>query len=165
MTVKHSILFVCMGNICRSPLAEGVFRQLVEDAGLSNSVTIDSAGTHFYHVGASPDPRSVDTAKEHSIDISQQQARHVKKEDFDTYDQLLVMDKRNLRDIEHYCPRPELMSKVKLFLDYSRDPLTEMEVPDPYAGGLDGFEHVYQLVLSASKGLLASLQEEATAIN
>ena len=154
------ILMVCMGNICRSPLAEGVFKALVEEAGLSEKIEIESAGTHFYHVGEAPDPRSIQVAKENGYSIEEQRSQQLSLEDFKRFDYLLVMDKRNLRDAKSLCPDPVLESKLKLFLDFSREPLSEMEVPDPYTGGAEGFKHVLSLVESASRGLLAHLQEE-----
>ena len=150
-----------MGNICRSPLAHGVFEALVNDAGLAEKIHVDSAGTHFYHVGCLPDERSIDKARDYGIDITTQRARQLTAEDFSDFDYLLVMDKRNLRDASVLAPTPELAQKLTLFLDYSVGDFSESEVPDPYYGGIDGFEHVFQLVKSASVGFLAHLKEDA----
>ena len=154
------VLMICMGNICRSPLAHGVFEALVNDAGLAEKVHVDSAGTHFYHVGCLPDDRSIDKARDYGIDITTQRARQLTAEDFSDFDYLLVMDKRNLRDASLIAPTPELAQKLTLFLDYSLGDFSESEVPDPYYGGIDGFEHVFQLVKSASVGFLAHLKEK-----
>lgn len=153
------VLFVCMGNICRSPLAEGAFRQLVQEAGLEQHIEIDSAGTHFYHVGEPPDARSVAVAAHHGLDISPQRARQLHVEDLEYWDYIVVMDKRNLRDVNAMVQNQPIKSKIALLLDFSRESWQETEVPDPYHGGKDGFEHVYQLVRSGCAGLLASLQE------
>ncbi len=155
------VLMICMGNICRSPLAHGVFETLVKDAGLAEKIHVDSAGTHFYHVGCLPDERSIDKARDYGIDITTQRARQLTREDFTDFDYLLVMDKRNLRDASVIAPTPELAKKLTLFLDYSLGDYSEIEVPDPYYGGIDGFEQVFQLVKSASVGFLAHLQNEA----
>ena len=155
------VLMICMGNICRSPLAHGVFETLVEDAGLADKIHVDSAGTHFYHVGCLPDERSIDKARDYGIDITTQRARQLTRKDFTDFDYLLVMDKRNLRDASVIAPTPELAKKLTLFLDYSLGDYSEIEVPDPYYGGIDGFEQVFQLVKSASEGFLDYLQNEA----
>lgn len=154
------VLMICMGNICRSPLAHGVFEALVNDAGLAEKIHVDSAGTHYYHVGCLPDERSIDKARDYGIDITTQRARQLTAEDFSDFDYLLVMDKRNLRDASVLAPTPELAQKLTLFLDYSLGDFSESEVPDPYYGGIDGFEHVFQLVKSASVGFLAHLKEK-----
>jgi protein-tyrosine phosphatase len=153
-----TVLMICMGNICRSPLAEGTFQHLLEQAHLTNKITVDSAGTHFYHSGCSADVRSIAVAKTYGLDISHQRARQLCPQDFYDFDYLCVMDNRNLRDAASLAPTPELAKKLTLFLDYSQEAWSETEVPDPYTGGDEGFEHVYQLVLSASKGLLKTIQ-------
>lgn len=156
---KLGVLFICMGNICRSPLAEGVFRRQVEEAGLSGMFLIDSAGTHGYHTGASPDRRSIAVAREFNYCIEEQRSRLMTSEDFTEFDYMLAMDKRNLRDLTNYAPTKELAQKPKLLLDYSREPLTEMEVPDPYYDD-NGFQHVLKLVESGCSGFLETLREE-----
>ena len=154
-----TVLMICMGNICRSPLAHGVFEHLIKQANLTDKITVDSAGTHFYHSGCSPDVRSIAVAKTHGLDISTQRARQLCPQDFHEFDYLCVMDNRNLRDATSLAPTPELAQKLTLFMNYSQEAWTETEIPDPYTGGDEGFEHVYQLVLSASKGLLKTIQE------
>lgn len=149
------VLFVCMGNICRSPTAEGVFRRLLEEEGDDLLVEIDSAGTHSYHVGAPPDRRAQAAALRRGIDLSSQRARHVTDEDFERFDLLLAMDEENLAILRAQCP-PQFSSRVKLFLEYGS--LGERNVPDPYYGGETGFEHVLDLVEDAARGLLAELR-------
>lgn len=144
------VLFVCMGNICRSPTAEGVFTHLVENQGTRDRFLIDSAGTHAYHVGEEPDTRAQQTARQRGIDLSYIRARKFSRNDFDMFDHILAMDTDNFTILQDACP-PEHRSKVKLFLDYAphRD---ERDVPDPYYGGQNGFDHVFDLVEDASKG-------------
>lgn len=144
------VLFVCMGNICRSPTAEGVFTHLVENQGTRDRFLIDSAGTHAYHVGEEPDTRAQQTARQRGIDLSYIRARKFSRNDFDMFDHILAMDTDNFTILRDACP-PEHRSKVKLFLDYAphRD---ERDVPDPYYGGQNGFDHVFDLVEDASKG-------------
>lgn len=154
------VLMICMGNICRSPLAHGVLQRLVEEANLQDKIVVDSAGTHFYHIGCSPDERSIAVADSFGLDISTQKARQLIPADFETFDYLIVMDKRNLRDAKSMAPTPELAKKLTLFMSYSQDAFTETDIPDPYHDGDDGFRHVYNLVASASKGFLATLRQE-----
>jgi len=141
-----------MGNICRSPTAEGVFRHMVNEAGAMEFITIDSAGTHAYHVGEPPDSRSLKTAQSRDIDMSQQRARRVNTDDFEAFDHILAMDQNNHEDLMQICPS-HLQHKVELFMSYAND-FNETEVPDPYYGGPNGFDHVFDLVEDASKGLL-----------
>lgn len=154
--VKYRFLFVCLGNICRSPTAEGVMRALVERAGLSDEYALDSAGTHAYHVGRPPDPRSQEAALRRGYDLSALRARCVSTSDFSRFDQILAMDRDNLATLQEACP-PGLRHKVRLFLDYAVE-FEDDEVPDPYAGGQDGFEHVLDLVEAAANGLLRASQ-------
>jgi protein-tyrosine phosphatase len=149
------VLFVCTGNICRSPTAEGVFRHLVETAGLSDKVDIDSAGTHSYHVGAPPDPRTVMAARARGIDLSPLRARVVRPGDFAAFDLILAMDSGHLAHLEAMSPAGG-RAKVKLFLDYHPEGRLR-DVPDPYYGGPAGFEHVFDLVEHASRALLAKI--------
>jgi len=151
------VLFVCMGNICRSPTAEGVFRQVVDDAGLSHLIEIDSAGTHAYHVGEQPDRRSQATALRRGFDLSSQRARKVHKNDFDEFHYVLAMDNENYANLRAICSEAAL-SKVGLFLEHGIN-ISETEVPDPYYGGDRGFEHVLDLIEDASRGLLAHIQK------
>ncbi len=151
------VLFVCMGNICRSPTAQGVFEYLVEEANLTERVLIDSAGSHAYHVGESPDTRAAEAAAGRGIDLSRQRARRVKSEDFSDFDYVLAMDNSNLEDLLTICPRQH-QEKVRLFLEFATD-LKQRDVPDPYYGGPQGFERVLDLVEEAARGLLADVQK------
>ena len=153
---KIKVLFVCMGNICRSPTAEGVFQNLLEREGFADFIEVDSAGTHAYHVGEPPDLRSQQAARSRGVDLSEQRARRVCKEDFGRFDLVLAMDRENLRILEQTCPI-EHRDRVKLFLDYAFT-TSKADVPDPYYGGGHGFEIVLDLVEEASQGLLASLR-------
>lgn len=155
---KVKVLFVCMGNICRSPTAHGVFEALVEREGLSHLIEVDSAGTHAYHVGNPPDQRAQETALQRGLDISSQRARQAKSEDFYVYDYLLAMDRDNYRDLSAICPSGE-DHKLKLFLDYAPE-LKTREVPDPYYGGPRGFEQVFDMVEQAACGLLQEIRQQ-----
>ncbi|MEJ8476397.1 low molecular weight protein-tyrosine-phosphatase [Roseibium algae] len=146
-----SILFVCLGNICRSPLAEGVFRHALDQTGRANQITIDSAGTGAWHVGSLPDPRSMDVALRHNIDISGQRARQVRLEDFGNFDYIFAMDQDNLSDLQAHAPSRS-RAALRLFLT---DPDTD--VPDPYYGGDKGFETIYQMLKGGSEKLLKEL--------
>ena len=150
------VLFVCMGNICRSPTAQGMFEQLVNEAGLDQRISIDSAGTHAYHVGEPPDNRAAQAASRRGVDLSQQKARRVQSSDFQHFDYVLAMDSSNLEDLLEICP-DEHVQKVRLFLDYAD--IEQREVPDPYYGGTQGFERVLDIVETASQGLLKELQK------
>jgi protein-tyrosine phosphatase len=149
------ILFVCMGNICRSPTAEGVFRHLVRDEGLEDEVVIDSAGTGGWHVGEPPDPRATEAARRRGIEVAGE-GRQFSPADFDDYDLILAMDEENRRDLLALAPDDEARAKVRLFREF--DPASngsaDLDVPDPYFGGEGGFEHVLDLVEAASRGLL-----------
>ncbi|MEL6300285.1 MAG: low molecular weight protein-tyrosine-phosphatase [Pseudomonadota bacterium] len=149
------VLFVCMGNICRSPTAEGVFRHLVEQSDLLPEFEIDSAGTHAYHVGDSPDPRSQAKAAEYGVDLSSQRARRVTESDFREFDYILAMDSDNLSALERIRPE-DASANLSLLLSHGPDH-GYAEVPDPYYGGARGFELVYQLVYDACQGLLQKL--------
>jgi len=153
---KVKVLFVCMGNICRSPLAHGLFEHRVERAGLSQRISIDSAGTHAYHVGEKPDPRSQQTAEAHGFDLSSQRARKVVASDFAQFDYVLAMDRDNHALLSAQCPN-EHRHKLRLFLEFAPH-LNEREVPDPYYGGPEGFEHVYRLIDAAADGLMADIE-------
>lgn len=153
---KLSVLFVCMGNICRSPTAEGVFRRLVCQEGLEEWFEIDSAGTHAYHIGNPPDERAQKAAMARGIDLSNIRARQVSHADFETFDHILVMDRDNYDTLSFVCPRYH-SHKVKLFLEYLPNDKVK-EVPDPYYGGGKGFEQVLDLVEQASAGFLNSVR-------
>jgi protein-tyrosine phosphatase len=152
---KKSILFVCMGNICRSPTAEGVFRQRAEAAGLA--LHIDSAGTHGYHIGAPPDARSVRHAALRGYDLSAQRARQVGAADFEQFDQVLAMDRDNLALLEAACP-PEHRHKLGLFMQFARNAESDV-VPDPYYGAGQGFDRVLDYIEDASDGLIDALRK------
>ncbi len=151
------VLFVCMGNICRSPTAEGVFRQKVIDAGMEDAVHIDSAGTHAYHVGQPPDERAQKTALGRGFDLSRQRARKVCADDFIEYDYIIAMDSDNVSNLEAICP-DGYEDRIQLFLDYGEN-TTHTEVPDPYYGGSNGFEMVLDMVEDAAEGLLKRIQK------
>jgi protein-tyrosine phosphatase len=157
---RFGILFVCMGNICRSPMAEGVFRHQVKQAGLEGRIVIDSAGTHDYHIGEPPDPRAQRAAGRRGYDLSMLRGRQVSRADFGEFDYLLAMDRMNLRVLERLCPSRH-GHKLKLFLEFSNDAMPR-EVPDPYFGGEQGFEHVLDLVEEAAQGLLDHLRGALT---
>lgn len=146
-----------MGNICRSPTAEGVFTKLVKDHNLEAHFKIDSAGTHAYHVGNAPDPRSQSAARDRGIELSNLRARQVINGDFEDFDFLLAMDGENYSILIDACPE-QYKTKIKFFLDYAPH-LNEREVPDPYYGGPYGFERVLDMVEEASAGFLKNLQE------
>ena len=148
---------VCLGNICRSPLAEGILQQKVNDKGLM--VEVDSCGTANYHVGEHPDPRSIKKAKQHGIDISQLHARQFSKDDFANFDLILAMDKYNLADVLSLSETKEEQAKVKLVLDFSI-PGKNKSVPDPYYGDDSDFEHVFQLLDQAADVLLNQYFDE-----
>lgn len=154
---KTSVLFVCLGNICRSPTAHGVFRAHVERAGLAAEIEIDSAGTAAYHVGNAPDQRSASTALLRGYDLSDLRARQAERVDFNRFDYILAMDKQNLSDLRAICP-VDYSGHLGLFLDLASDGISE--VPDPYYGGPDCFDHVLDLVEGASFALLQRIRDE-----
>ncbi|HKG64569.1 MAG TPA: low molecular weight protein-tyrosine-phosphatase [Solirubrobacteraceae bacterium] len=153
------LLFVCMGNICRSPTAEGVMRHLLCKEGLEDEITIDSAGTGAWHVGNPPDRRATAAAAARGI-VLEGAARQVRPSDFDDYDLLLVADRENLADLRAIAPGEAARAKVRLLREF--DPASEgapdLDVPDPYYGGPDGFEDVLDLVEAACLGLLAEIR-------
>lgn len=149
------ILFVCMGNICRSPMAEGVVRVQAERAGLSSILEVDSAGTHAYHEGEPPDQRARKVAATRGYDISRLRARRVNDRDFSRFDRILAMDRQNLEFLRRSCPK-ENLSRLGLFLDFADD-LALDEVPDPYYGGIEGFEKVLDLCEQGSRSLIESI--------
>ncbi|MDH3491419.1 MAG: low molecular weight phosphotyrosine protein phosphatase [Gammaproteobacteria bacterium] len=156
-TQKTSVLFVCMGNICRSPTAEGVFRHYVAKAGLSERIVVDSAGTHAYHVGSPPDRRAHAAAERRGISLVDIRARRVSDDDFERFDYIIAMDEDNVECLKDQSPL-EYHSKVRLFLEFSSS--GQREVPDPYYGGAAGFERVLDLVEDASRGLLKTLSNQ-----
>ena len=153
--LKKKVLFVCTGNICRSPTAEGVARGLAQKLGLDEAFEFDSAGTHGYHVGEPPDPRSIAAARRRGYDLASLRARRVTEFDFIRFDRVLAMGPDHLASLQRACP-PQHRNKLGLLLDFSeRFDLTE--VPDPYYGGAEGFEHVLDLVEDAAKQLIRQL--------
>lgn len=148
----QKVLLVCLGNICRSPLAHGVLEHLVDPA----KVEVDSAGTGAYHIGKAPDRRSIAIAKANGLDISQQRARQFQAEDFQQFDHIFVMDKENLADVRRLAPDAETAQRAQLFLSVLENSVEE--VPDPYYGGEEGFQYVYDLVLAASKAIVKKLE-------
>jgi len=150
------VLFVCMGNICRSPTAQGMFESVVEEADLNSHIEIDSAGTHAYHVGEGPDRRAIQAAAKRGIHLGGQRARRVEEADFTHFDYVLAMDSSNLDDLLLICPKQH-QDKVRLFLEFAEKPL-QQDVPDPYYGGGQGFERVLDLVEAGSLGLLDDIR-------
>ena len=155
----YRVLMVCLGNICRSPTAEGVLRHLAAKEAPGLSLEVDSAGTADYHLGAPPDPRSQRAALRRGIDIGGLRARQVAADDFARFDLILAMDAENLRELQALQPRNS-HAKLELFLKYTPE-LKLREVPDPYYGNAAAFEKVLDLTTAAARGLLAALQERA----
>lgn len=149
------VLFVCMGNICRSPTAEGVFRYVLATHAPQLQVEIDSAGTHGYHVGDPPDRRSVAAASRRGIDLSQLRARTVRNDDFDLFDLILAMDEENLRELRRRAPAAR-RDRIRLVMEFAPAAASRV-VPDPYYGGPQGFEEVLDLLEEAAQGLLQDL--------
>ncbi|MCK9382874.1 MAG: low molecular weight phosphotyrosine protein phosphatase [Sulfuritalea sp.] len=152
---RHKVLFVCTGNICRSPTAEGVARSLAQMMGVEQLFEFDSAGTHGYHIGEPPDSRTVAAALRRGYDLAPLRARRVTEFDFIRFDHLLAMDRDHLDLLQRACPQPH-QKKLGLFLDFS-ERFDEDEVPDPYYGGTQGFEHVLDLVEDAATQLILKL--------
>jgi len=155
---RIKVLFVCMGNICRSPTAEGVFRALVEKRQLQHLFHIDSAGTHAFHVGEEPDPRAQKAAGERDYDLSGIRARKVIYGDFEDFDHILAMDNENFAILTEACPE-EHLHKVQYFMDFAPH-VGERDVPDPYYGGSYGFERVLDMVEEASIGFINHILEK-----
>ncbi|MGA7180870.1 MAG: low molecular weight protein-tyrosine-phosphatase [Thiobacillaceae bacterium] len=151
------VLFVCMGNICRSPMAEGVFHKLIKEAGLEDQISIDSAGTHSYHVGDSPDQRAQAALRDKGIDISGLRGRQVADDDFEEFDYIVAMDSSNLNNLKRRAATRH-HDKIQLMLSFSRK-YPNLDVPDPYYGGADGFKDVLKMVEDGGKGLLKEIQQ------
>ena len=156
------VLFVCLGNICRSPTAEGTMRSLVAQAGLEQEIEVDSAGTGAYHVGSRPDARATAAARARGI-VLEGQARQVRRSDFEDYDLVLAMDRANRRELRALARDAAEASKVRLLTEFDPNIADgeEVDVPDPYYGGEDGFEEVLDLVQASCEGLLAQIRAGA----
>ncbi|GGC73632.1 low molecular weight protein-tyrosine-phosphatase [Marinobacter halophilus] len=155
MPEQVSVLFVCLGNICRSPTAEGVFQQLASQQGIADNLRIDSCGTGNWHIGKAPDARSTEAAGRRGIDISGLRARQINVDDLDRFDYVLVMDRENLADVRDLWHQNG-GTEPRLFLEFGDS--GQAEVPDPYYGGEDGFERVLDLIHDASTGLLDDIR-------
>ncbi|MEI8395656.1 MAG: low molecular weight protein-tyrosine-phosphatase [Rhodospirillaceae bacterium] len=153
-----TVLFVCTGNICRSPTAEGVFRRMVNDAGLQERIGTDSAGTEGYHVGEPPDSRSAAAARARGYPIDDLRARQAVREDFERFNLVLAMDRSHFRQLKRLAPAGR-EDRLKLFLDYAPG-VSIRDVPDPYYGGPEGFRHVLELIEAGSRGLLEAIRRE-----
>lgn len=154
----HRILFVCLGNICRSPLAEGIFRHLATEAGLDGRFEVDSAGTGAWHVGEPPDRRSLGVARKNGVTL-EGRARQVEPEDFAAFDLLVAMDRDNLRQLEALRDRVGGGTPIRLLREFDPEAGGDLEVPDPYYGGPDGFDRVYEMVHRSCMTLLEALAE------
>ncbi len=155
---EYAVLFVCMGNICRSPTAHGVFRHQLLERGLATRVQVDSAGTHGYHAGRPPDERSRDHAAKRGYDLSDLRARQLRPRDFEQHDLVLVMDHDNLERARELCP-PGQRHKIRRFTEFCLQGKAQV-VPDPYYGGDQGFEQVLDLAEDACAGLLLHVQQQ-----
>ncbi|MBT59463.1 MAG: phosphotyrosine protein phosphatase [Acidiferrobacteraceae bacterium] len=158
MEHKIGVLFVCLGNICRSPTAEGIFTEKVEASGVSDRFVIDSAGTHAYHIDAPPDTRAQQVARARGIDLSGLRGRQATEDDMARFDYILAMDNTNLNNLERLASMDE-RQKISLFMSYSQR-FDEDEVPDPYYGGISGYEMVSDMIEDAAEGLLEILRRE-----
>jgi len=156
-TMPINVLMVCLGNICRSPTAHAVFEKFVANAGLTDVISVESAGTGHYHIGEKPDKRSRSAAMKRGFDLSGQRAQQVQMSDFEHYDYILAMDDSNLEILLSLSPQ-QYRHKISLFMEFADN--DSMAVPDPYYSGHDGFELVLDLVEEASAGLLAHIQKQ-----
>lgn len=156
---KTSVLFICTGNICRSVTAEGVFRKMAEEAGLGRTIVSDSAGTHGYHVGAAPDPRTQAAAQRRGYDLSDLRARQIARRDFTRFDLLLAMDDEHYRILVPMAGELAAGHKVRMMMSYAQH-ATQGVVPDPYYGGSGDFEHVLDLLEDSCAGLLARIRKD-----
>ena len=157
--IRIGVLFVCLGNICRSPLAEGVFRAVAREAGLEHVFEVDSAGTSNYHRGEAPDPRTVETAARRGVRLSHA-ARQITSQDLHTFDYLLVMDEQNLAKVRRLAESVRPEAEIHLLRAFDAEAAGVREVPDPYFGGADGFEQVHGMVERACRGLLEHIRVE-----
>ena len=152
------LLFVCLGNICRSPLAEGVFLHLAREAGVEDLFEVDSAGTGAWHVGQAPDPRSVEVATQHGVTL-RGRARSVQAADFSTFDLILGMDSDNIRNLERLPKTDTTRARVVLFRELDPESDGDLSVPDPYYGGADGFDRMFDIIHRSCTALLRELLE------
>jgi protein-tyrosine phosphatase len=159
MSDRTGVLFVCLGNICRSPLAEGVFRHVVEEAGLGDRFVIDSAGTSAFHTGDAPDPRTSEVARRRGLTL-EHSARQIQPEDLEAFDYVLAMDGSNLAKVQRLRERLPGGAEVRLLRSFDAAADGDLEVPDPYFGGPDGFEDVHDMVERACRGLLRHIRQE-----
>jgi protein-tyrosine phosphatase len=157
MSAPTRLLFVCLGNIIRSPLAEGIFRHLVSAEGLNGKYEVDSAGTSEWHVGESPDARMRRTAAAHGVEVTGR-ARQFQQDDFERYDWIVAMDTQNRADLLAQAASPEQRSKIRLLREFDPRGGPDAGVPDPYYGGAEGFEHTYQIVERSLRGLLDAME-------
>lgn len=153
--VPIRVLMVCLGNICRSPTAHGVFEKLIKDKGLSEQISVDSAGTGSWHIGESPDGRASEAAARRGYDLSHLRARQVVDTDFSQFDYILAMDEQNLKELQARCP-DQLQDRLRLMLDYGEP--QHREVPDPYYSGAQGFELVLDLLEASCAVLLQEIE-------
>ena len=161
---KTRVLFVCMGNICRSPTAEAVFRHQIRAAGMEEAIHVDSAGTHDYHTGEPPDDRAQRAAWRRGYNTKELRARQIDENDFEFFDYILAMDRANLANLQRECPS-EHRHKLGLLMQYSEKfSQGAQEVPDPYFGGAQGFEYVLNMVEEAGRGLLNRICNEKSEI-
>jgi len=154
---RYRVLFVCLGNICRSPTAHGVFRELVCERGLEKQIEFDSCGTGAWHIGDPPHPDTQRVARDNGIDISDLRARKIRSIDFDEFDLIVAMDSQNYRDIRRHAPREKLSQIIRL-REYDHE--EDLDVPDPYYGPGDGFERVFEIVHRCCAKLLDEIEEE-----
>jgi protein-tyrosine phosphatase len=158
MNDRIGVLFVCLGNICRSPLAMGVFRQVVREAGLENRFEIDSAGTSSYHTGSPPDSRTVGVARARGLDLKHA-ARQMLREDLDRFDYVVVMDASNRGKVERLAQKGAGRAEVRMLRDFDAEAGGDLDVPDPYFGGADGFEEVHDMVERSCRGLFEHIRQ------
>ncbi|MEM7179655.1 MAG: low molecular weight protein-tyrosine-phosphatase [Spirochaetota bacterium] len=159
---KIRVLFVCLGNICRSPAAEGTFQQVVDDAGLTNRFEIDSCGTGAYHIGEQPHPTTIQVARQNGIKLDHLKARQFTQQDFRNFDYIFAMDASNLANIIRLAQSEEEKQKIYKFRKFDPDVQGEPDVPDPYFGGAEGFQNVQAIMLRTSQGLLQWMQNKLT---
>ncbi|MFZ4125807.1 MAG: low molecular weight protein-tyrosine-phosphatase [Rickettsiales bacterium] len=155
MSKPRSILFVCTGNICRSPAAEGLMRHALKERGVFEEFSLDSAGVDSHHIGQAPDPRAQETELKHGVDISDLRARNIRGRDYDMFDLILAMDETHLAKLKKHKPK-ECKARIELYLPYS-ETTSVREVPDPYYGDISDFEYVHELLKMATDGIIKKL--------